>query len=80
MSTKQPEALRLADWLIDGEPYNAAPEAAAELRRLHSVNDELLKGLEKLIRLIEVEDAHLANFGEVEAARAVMAKATGETI
>jgi hypothetical protein len=81
MSTKQPEALRLADILEHPSvPLAVEQAAAAELRRLHSVNDELLKGLEKLIRLIEVEDAHLANFGEVEAARAVMAKATGETI
>ena len=47
MNTQQSKALRLADWLIDGEPYNAAPEAAAELRRLHSVNAELLEALKK---------------------------------
>lgn len=38
----------------------AAPELAAELQRL--------------VALIEREDAHLANFGEVEAARALLAR------
>ncbi len=49
MNTQQSKALRLADWLVDGEPYNAAPEAADELRRLHSVNAELLAELRKAL-------------------------------
>ncbi|MEY2870423.1 MAG: hypothetical protein RLZZ146_346 [Bacteroidota bacterium] len=40
----QPEALRLAD-LIDKVPYRGTHEAAAELRRLHEVNQELLEAL-----------------------------------
>ena len=52
----QPEALRLAERL---ERYDATRSgyakhcslAAAELRRLHEVNQELLSALEKLARL-----------------------------
>ena len=43
MNTQQPEALQLANEL---EIFAGAFEAAAELRRLHSVNAELLKSLE----------------------------------
>jgi hypothetical protein len=39
--TKQPEALRLADALDEyAAQFNAKSEAAAELRRLHEVNQE----------------------------------------
>jgi hypothetical protein len=79
MNTQQPEALRLADWLIDGEPYNAAPEAAAELRhqfdeikRLHSVNAVLLEALEVL-----VNGSGFAPAKNLEKARAAIAKAAG---
>ena len=44
----QPEALRLAE---DLDAYHTAPhhkQAAAELRRLHSVNAELLKSLQDI--------------------------------
>ena len=44
-----PEALRLADWLdhmrANGFEYNSVPKAAAELRRLHALNQELLEVL-----------------------------------
>ena len=46
--TTQPEALRLADEL---EMWTKGEPAAAELRRLHEVNTELLAALEKLARL-----------------------------
>ena len=42
--TKQPEALRLAD-LLDGDAAAHHEDAAAELRRLHKVNQELLEEL-----------------------------------
>lgn len=45
MTDKQPEAMRLANNLLDGDPYNAAPEAAAELRRLHEANQAMLYAL-----------------------------------
>jgi hypothetical protein len=39
----QPEALRLADYLTDRNRLDlTCDEAAAELRRLHEVNQELL--------------------------------------
>lgn len=57
MTDKQPEgrspveALRLADWLDELEmkaPYNISNcvSAAAELRRLHEMNQRLLEALE----------------------------------
>jgi hypothetical protein len=47
--TTQPEALRLADEL-DAAPYSSqcTNAAAAELRRLHESNQELLKALDNL--------------------------------
>jgi hypothetical protein len=41
----QPEALRLADTLEKHLGGNTATQAAAELRRLHAVNQELLAAL-----------------------------------
>ena len=49
MTDKQPEALRLADLLeINDTPLNMT--AAAELRRLHEVNAELMEALGTVIR------------------------------
>ena len=77
MST-QPEALRLADWI---EWYDASTEvknqAATELRRLHEVNEELMKAATKTI----AENRHLAdgdNCTLIHLVRAI-AKATGQT-
>jgi len=43
----QPEALRLAEWLdLGNDPYDKA--AAAELRRLHEVNQALVEALEQI--------------------------------
>ena len=58
---KQPEALRLADdldaWTL-GKP-TLHREAAAELRRLHSMNGELLEALKLAQSIIgHPEDAH----------------------
>ena len=47
---KQPEALRLADALLETVPkINDWNEAAAELRRLHSVNVELRLSLRRIL-------------------------------
>ena len=42
----QPEALRLADELDSTCPYFNAKQAAAELRRLHEVNQMLVEALD----------------------------------
>jgi hypothetical protein len=91
MNGQKPEALRLADYFDrfeksshrteDGEPLHVA--AAAELRRLHEVNAELVEALRQLIDDIDSE-AFLFDGGcgvsEVsrEQALAAIAKATGE--
>jgi hypothetical protein len=78
MST-QPEALRLAKELVlvhqghADEGPSTFSEAAAKLRRLHSVNAELLDAL-KLARLV-VNPANAYGI----AIEAAIAKATGET-
>ena len=79
---KQSEAMRLANEL---DAYHTAPhhkQAAAELRRLHSVNAELLEALELCEGNIEslLASAHPKVFGLwLDVVRAAIAKATGET-
>jgi hypothetical protein len=54
MNTQQPEALRLANALEqDARGYEPVTDAAAELRRLHSVNAVLLKALEEATEKLE---------------------------
>ena len=59
MSTQQPEALRLAD-VFEKEGYavftNDMQKAAAELRRLHALNAELLEALKKCQFALEPYD------------------------
>jgi hypothetical protein len=87
MSTQQPEALRLADEL-DGTAKTGYWEAAAELRRLHSVNAELLEVLQELLASERSNsfvivgrdtDGHPLNAAGVARgkARAAIAKANG---
>jgi hypothetical protein len=68
MTDKQPEALRLADE-FDTEWKNVerCVEAAAELRRLHEVNAELVKALRILV-----------DYYASPIARDAIRKATGE--
>jgi hypothetical protein len=69
MSTQQPEALRLADALNMSAPFvddHINHAAAAEMRRLHSVNAELLKELREIStaenrrRMAEIAHAAIA--------------------
>ena len=75
MST-QPEALRLADELNEAAgDYDAwhkrlGYDAAAELRRLHEVNTELLEALKKAKWMLErdyIDDRKMAVIVEVDA-------------
>ena len=78
--TTQPEALRLAEWW-EQQSHNHAltPESktATELRRLHSLNQELLEALEKLARLGNGD--HFGNSDGNMIARAAIAKAVWRT-
>jgi hypothetical protein len=76
-------ALRLADQLIAYLGGNTAAQAAAELRRLHSVNTELGAALRRLIsycntlenRLMEADGEHPA----MQEAKEAWAKVEGNT-
>jgi hypothetical protein len=67
--TTQPEALRLANALKKNLGGNTAAQAAAELRRLHESNQELLAALKEML------DGENKSFRELcEQARAAIAK------
>ena len=71
---KEPEALRLADSLEELYARTlTATRAAAELRRLHNLNQDLLAALEKLARLGNGD--HFGNSDGNMIARAAIAKA-----
>ena len=86
---EQPEALRLADDLCRNAPVSGptADKAAAELRRLNEVNQELLGALAWIDNRCPVHlmDHPLHNIHKEMAhdagarARYAIAKATGET-
>lgn len=73
MST-QPEALRLAALLDD--PVNSkiylAPYIAAELRRLHEANQDLLKALHTILNISLIDNGHWARTIEREAHQAIV--------
>lgn len=85
--SKQPEALRLAERL-EQSPLNIELfKAAAELRRLHELNQELLGALQSMAVAFAppeferegASDEYLMDwFPEWTKARAAIAKATGE--
>jgi len=76
--TQQPEALRLAAlWEKQSHGYALTPEAktAAELRRLHELNQELLAAVKALHRYDDMDAQE-----QIETTRAVSAAmAKGET-
>ena len=80
MVNEQPEALRLAE-IQNREWPNPCPkereQTAAELRRLHESNQELLEALEKLARLGNGE--HYGNSEGNTIARAAINKAERKT-
>ena len=69
MNTQQPEALRLAD-ALDCYEHEGMSKAATELRRLHSVNAELLEALDAL-----ANGSNLPFAKAIESARSAIAKA-----
>ena len=76
-----PEALRLADALdaefVQGRISNHnGRKAAAELRRLHEVNQDLLKALNTILNISLIDNGHWAKTIEREAHEAI-AKAIG---
>jgi hypothetical protein len=82
--SEKPEALRLAHWLErDGANCQAHIDAAAELRRLHAVNQELLEALKEAALAIEDWGSYASDYfrerwdlqGDINAARAAIAKA-----
>lgn len=84
MTNKQPEALRLADELRDTPFESTRYEAAAELRRLHEVNVELVKALHEMVEWYAARDENnqirqaLNQNQEIYEAMQVLSKATGE--
>jgi hypothetical protein len=72
MTDKQPEAMRLADEFESTKSYLGA-KAAAELRRLHEVNAELVEVLRDILSWEENEEMTWYT-----KARAALDKATGE--
>ena len=73
--SEQPEALWLADdleaWPLGGNA-DTQLKAAAELRRLHALNGELLEALKNYV------DGCSLGVNAAEVARAAIAKATGK--
>ena len=77
----QPKALVLADALeeldVQFSHTGLCGEAADELRRLHEVNQDLLKALNTILNICLLDNGHWAKTIEREAHEAI-AKATGE--
>lgn len=80
--TKQPESLRLADALECAAFLHLVERdmIAAELRRLHSLNQELLEALQSVIRDgIDITCGDITLVApHVKNIKAAIAKATGE--
>jgi len=84
--SKQPEALRLAAHAEANASFGDMKLIAAELRRLHEVNGELLEALKNYSLPIDMNNIALARheFGSQDVERelkrrAAIAKAEGET-
>ena len=86
MSDKKPEALQLADAIHcrDSACQCSLNQAAAELRRLHEVNRELMEALHEMLVLYgcgydkEMIRKDAIEISVIDKARAAIAKATGE--
>ena len=77
--TAQPEALALAD-ILDQSVLQAYADAAAELRRLHESNTELLEFVKDFVNIIEKHGGIKGSEKTIAAiARAAIAKAERTT-
>lgn len=77
--TTQPESLRLAEIMDDGTPgWTDCCDTAAELRRLHAVNQELLEALK--VAMLDWENMRVVPSASRahKAARAAIARAEGK--
>ena len=74
MSEQQPNALRLADLIEWTTVQQDLIDAAAELRRLHELNAELLEALNSASNYIDV----LGGSSKCYRSTLAIAKATGE--
>jgi len=74
---EQPEALRLADLIEWTTVQQDLMDAAAELRRLHAVNAELLDALQTVVANAPEPYCAITRFIDAQC-RAAIAKATGE--
>lgn len=78
----KPEALRLAEWL-ETSPNTRDKKAAAELRRLHEVNQKLVEALEEVMAWVNhwchetVFDPEWSAISNK--AKAILVKTTGES-
>ena len=71
MVNEQPEALRLAEWIEGDMTCQGDAEIAAELRRLHESNTELLAALKECIHFVEYDPKNVIG----KQAKAAIAKA-----
>ena len=72
--SEQPKALRLAD-ALDCHDHIGMSKAAAELRRLHSVNAELLASLKEVVAWMDHPSESAFSDAQLDAAKAAIAKA-----
>ena len=75
MTDKQPEALRLADEL---EMWTQGEPAAAELRRLHEVNAELMEAAQAMLAVCYDMERNDETLAAVKKTMKAVFKATGE--
>ena len=61
--SEQPEALRIAEW-FEGGYGGCESQAAAELRRLHKVNQELLEALRMWMHLHDTPAGYEGKYGK----------------
>ena len=78
-ATAQPRAIWLAETLVTHIMHSQSVdmEAAAELRRLHAENAELLEALQTVTKHLDVVSRNTTDLEVVWAAKKVIAKATG---